>query len=145
MIAPAECYAHSGEIYVGLTPSERRRQVLASYLLDVQHGAIAVREMIVCDLRSFLDLGAKNRAADLQVAPRLSLSDFPGARSISSAKSPGESFCGTYVRCRFRVYAHASLQTKELRGAKAYRSIAGIAVSRPDQRLDNGPHKRGME
>ena len=42
--------------------------------------AIAVREMIVCNLRSLLDLEAKNRAADLLLVPRLLPSDFPGAR-----------------------------------------------------------------
>ena len=41
-----------------------------------------------------------------------------------------------------------SLRMKEHRGAKASRSIAGIALSRKaclNERLNNGPHNRAME
>jgi hypothetical protein len=39
-----------------------------------------VREMIVSDLRGFLDLGAHDRAHDLLLVLRLFLSEHPGAR-----------------------------------------------------------------
>ena len=41
------------------------------------------REIIVADLRIFLDLGVSQRAADLLIVLRLFLSDYPDARCVS--------------------------------------------------------------
>ena len=43
----------------------------------------AVREIIVADLRIFLDLGATQRAANLLIVLRLFLSNYPDARLVS--------------------------------------------------------------
>ncbi len=45
--------------------SGRRRQLLNGYLLNMGRGVIAVREMIVDDIRRFSELGASAYAAEL--------------------------------------------------------------------------------
>lgn len=86
MIAFAQCVAFAGlssnEMILGATPSARHYSLLASYLLNLGRGPVTVRDMIVSDLRSFLDLGAKQRAADLLIVLRIFLSDYPQARCV---------------------------------------------------------------
>jgi hypothetical protein len=112
MITLAQCAAYSGlasnEAVGGAAPSARHRQILSSYLLNLHRGAVAVREMITRDLRCFLDLGAKRRAADLVVVLCLFLSDFPEARTTPLEKSAAGVIpprlsrhhrCSEYDRC----------------------------------------------
>jgi hypothetical protein len=84
MITAAQCAAYAGlessELLLGATPSERHYSLLASYLLNLQRGVLPVRDMIVADLRAFIDLGARQRAADLLLVLRLFLSAYPEAR-----------------------------------------------------------------
>lgn len=91
MIKLAHCAAYPGlasdEALGRMTPSAKHRRLLSSYLLNLNHGATAVHDMIVRDIRCFLDLGAKSRAADLRVALRLFLADFPEALSVHPNKS----------------------------------------------------------
>jgi hypothetical protein len=71
----------SNELMLGVSPTRRHRRLLASYLLNIDRGAVNVREMIVADLHAFLDLGLPERAADALVVLRLFLQDYPEARS----------------------------------------------------------------
>ena len=77
MMSVAQCALTalaSDELIVGVTPTERHRKLLASYLLSAWRGPAGVRNMIVFDLRCFLDLGVSSRAADLLIVLRLFLS-----------------------------------------------------------------------
>lgn len=78
------------ELMLGVSPTRRHRRLLASYLLNLDRGAVNVREMIVADLHAFLDLGLPERAADALVVLRLFLKDYPEARSESGAPSPAD-------------------------------------------------------
>ena len=77
-----------GEAVVGLAPnamllparpSARHHALLSSYLLNLERGPIAVRDMIVTDLSIFLDLGASQRVADLLIVLRLFFAEHPEA------------------------------------------------------------------
>ncbi len=65
----------SDEIFLGMREADRHRRLLFGYLANLHRGRRAVRNMIVADLRRFVDLGAEARAADLLVVLRLFLSD----------------------------------------------------------------------
>lgn len=86
MITVTQCAALAGlassEMVLGVTPSAKHHSLLASYLLNLGRGLVAVRTMIVSDLRSFLDLGASRRAADLLIVLRFFLSKHPEAGCI---------------------------------------------------------------
>lgn len=79
-----QCIEFSGltrkEIFLGVIPSARHRSLYTSYLLFLPMGAGVVRKMIVTDIRSFLDLGATKRAADLLITLRWLLFDYADAR-----------------------------------------------------------------
>lgn len=89
MITVAQCAAFAGldsnETLLGVSPSAGHHSLLSSYLLNLSRGPAAVRDMIVADLRCWLDLGAPQRAADLLVVLRLFLSDYPQARCSAPA------------------------------------------------------------
>jgi hypothetical protein len=74
-----QCAAITGlaskEIILGVSPSAKHRSLLSSYLFNLKRGQATVRDMIIADLRSFLELGALHRAADLLVVLRLFFSD----------------------------------------------------------------------
>jgi hypothetical protein len=84
MITLAQCSGFAGlapnEIVLGAARSETHRVLLSGYLLNLLRGPKAVRKMIVVDIRSSLDVGASRRAADLLIALRRFLSDYPEAR-----------------------------------------------------------------
>jgi hypothetical protein len=65
---------------LGAVPSTKHQNLLSRYMFNLHRGAVAVHEIIVYDLRGYLDLGATNRAADLLVVLRLSLSKYPEVR-----------------------------------------------------------------
>ncbi len=79
MIGLSRCARLAGltpdEIFIGVEESDRHRRLLFSYLLNLHHGRRTVRNMIVVDLRGFVDLGAEARAADLLVVLRMFVSD----------------------------------------------------------------------
>jgi len=60
--------------------SEKHCRLLSSYLFNLERGPIAVREMIVGDIRRFRDLGARQLASDLSLVLNCFLADFPEAR-----------------------------------------------------------------
>jgi hypothetical protein len=87
MITLTQCAAFAGltanEFVLGVSPSAKHQLPLSSYLVHLGRGQAAVREIIVADLRIFLDLGVSQRAADLLIVLRLFLSDYPDARCVS--------------------------------------------------------------
>src|ERR1700687_950674 len=70
------------EIVLRSTPSAKHRSLLASYLLNLKRGPESVRDMMVSDLRCWLDLGAVQQAPDLLIVLRQYLSDCPEARLV---------------------------------------------------------------
>jgi hypothetical protein len=48
--------------------------------LNLERGPLAVRNMIIADLRRFHELGARQYTADLLLVLRLFLTDYPSAR-----------------------------------------------------------------
>jgi hypothetical protein len=84
MITLEQCTASAGlapnEIVLGSTPSAKHRSLLASYLLNLKRGPEGVRDMMVSDLRCWLDLGVAQQAADSLIVLRQYLSDYPEAR-----------------------------------------------------------------
>lgn len=67
------------EIILGASLGPRHQRLLSSYLLNLDRGATAVRDMIIADLRSFLDVGARQRAADQLLVLRIFLAEYPQA------------------------------------------------------------------
>jgi hypothetical protein len=65
------------EMIVGVAEAETHRAVLASYLSNLWRGSEVVRDLIVADIRSALDLGVAERAADLLLVLRLFLTTHP--------------------------------------------------------------------
>jgi hypothetical protein len=84
MITLEQCTTSAGlapnEIVLGSTPSAKHRSLLASYLLNLNRGPEGVRDMMVSDLRCWLDLGVVQQAADSLIVLRQYLSDYPEAR-----------------------------------------------------------------
>lgn len=70
----ARCAALSGlgshEMVLGATPTAKHDSLYASYLLHRDRGWEVVRDMIVADIRSSLELGALKQAADLLIVLR---------------------------------------------------------------------------
>lgn len=84
MISATQCAVYAGlssnEIVLGAARTYEQQWLLSSYLLNMSRGPAAVREMIVSDLRDYLDLGNRQRAADLLIVLSRFFSDFPEAR-----------------------------------------------------------------
>ena len=84
MITLEECAEfaalETNELFTGALLYGRHRSLLSSYLLNLWRGPIAVRKMIVGDIRAAIDLGASKYAADLVLVLRLFLSKHPEAR-----------------------------------------------------------------
>lgn len=88
--ALTECIAFSARAYddtlPNMPPSPKHCRLLSSYLLNLDRGPIAVREMIVGDIDRFRDLGARQQASDLSLVLNCFLADFPEARSTPSVR-----------------------------------------------------------
>lgn len=86
MLTLKQCAAFTGlapwEMIDGANPSAKHNSLLSAYLLNLDKGPGAVREMIVDDIRTWLDLGAQEQAADLLLVLRRLLSDYPEARLV---------------------------------------------------------------
>ena len=74
---PARTY---GETLSNAPLSAKHCRLLSSYLLNLESGPEAVREMIVGDIDRFRDLGADRQASDLSLVLNCFLADFPEAR-----------------------------------------------------------------
>jgi hypothetical protein len=84
MISATQCAALAGlkpdDLILGVCVSSKHRSLLSTYLLNLHRGHMAVKDMIVADLRRFRELGAFACAADLLVVLRLFLMIHPEAR-----------------------------------------------------------------
>jgi len=84
MVTLAHCAEFTGldssELFVSSGFSPKQKSLLLSYVLNLNHGPGAVREMIVADIRAAIDLGATERAADLLLVLRVFLYEHPEAR-----------------------------------------------------------------
>jgi hypothetical protein len=69
---------------------ERRRQLLASYLLNSQKGANWVRDMILGDIGSLRDLGAQRHVADLEAVLECFLARYPEAGGPQRAQDSSD-------------------------------------------------------
>ncbi len=72
----------SEEIIVGARETDALRARLQSYLANVWRGADVVRDLIVADIRTALDLGVQERAGDLLLVLRLFLTDHEAAALV---------------------------------------------------------------
>ncbi|MFZ3179721.1 MAG: hypothetical protein WBO09_15310 [Methylocystis silviterrae] len=121
MISVTQCAEFSGlapnEMILGVTPSSRHHSLFASYLLNKERSPAAIRDMIISDLRSFLDLGAAQRAADLLIVLRLFLSDYPQARRMAPRR---EGVAGYLLTREKFVNYSSSYDTRAKRAARDY-------------------------
>ena len=90
MITFERCAAFAGlapnEMFFGATPSAGYHGLLSSYRLNLWRGPKVVCRLIVSDIRTFLDLGASKRAADLLLVLREFFSDYPDASLAATGK-----------------------------------------------------------
>jgi hypothetical protein len=90
MISVAQCAALAGldshDMVLGVTLSAKHQSLLSSYLFNLERGPMAVRDMIVADMRRFRELGALQRAADLLLVLRLFLTNYPDASRFQRRK-----------------------------------------------------------
>ncbi|TDX63956.1 hypothetical protein EDE12_106101 [Methylosinus sp. sav-2] len=83
MMQIAEMLAPSGldpMPLAGVAPSKAHERTLASYLLNRHRGAAAVRDILIADIRGFVDLGQSRAAADLLVVLTMLLARWPETR-----------------------------------------------------------------
>jgi hypothetical protein len=84
MITLEECARfaalETNELFTGAVLSTRHQSLLSTYRMNLLRGPVAVRKMIVSDIRAAIDLGASKRAADLVLVLRLFLSKHLEAR-----------------------------------------------------------------
>lgn len=69
----------AGELISGATKCRKHDALLLTYILNTDKGPVAVREMILSDLRAFLDLGASTGTAGLLLVLQMFLSKYPEA------------------------------------------------------------------
>lgn len=69
-------------------PARAPRSLYDSYLLHLDKGAPAVREMIISDIRLSRELGAAKQAADMTAVLRAFLSEHPDARPTHPPDAP---------------------------------------------------------
>ncbi|MBU3887993.1 hypothetical protein [Methylosinus sp. KRF6] len=83
MIAPTECAICAklvrDELIVGARKCRKHDALLLTYILNLDKSPGGVRDMIVSDLRGYLDLGATSCAADTLLVLRLFLFKYPEA------------------------------------------------------------------
>jgi len=79
---PAFAGLAASEMVLGVTPSARHDRLLYSYMFNIERRPAAVRDMMVADLRRFLDLGARREAADRLIVLRRFLSEHPQAGKV---------------------------------------------------------------
>ena len=89
MITLEECAQfaalETNELFTGAVLSTRHQSLLSTYRMNLERGPVAVRKMIVSDIRAAIDLGASKRAADLVLVLRLFLSKHLEARIAHDA------------------------------------------------------------
>ncbi len=125
MFSVSECIDHLGlssnEVLLGPGPSAKHEALLASYLLNRWRGTATVRDLIREDLRIAIDLGARERAADLLLVLRMYSADVPVAmcselvRMTKAAKARRR----PYLKClTFETPRHPKFMRTRLRRLK---------------------------
>jgi hypothetical protein len=83
MITMQQCAEVAGlapqELALCAIPAERHKTLLTSYLFNLKRGERAVCCMIIGDFWRLMEMGAKERAADVFHVLRLFLSAYPKA------------------------------------------------------------------
>jgi len=86
MISLTQCLVLGGlgsnEAMMGIAPCAKHHSLRLSYLFNLKRGLAFVRDMIIVDLRSSIDVGAMQQAADLLVVLRLFFSEYPEAAYV---------------------------------------------------------------
>lgn len=105
MLSLFECRERAGlgshEVVLGATLGQRHEALLASYLLNLSRGERFVLEMIVADLRGFVDLGALDLAGDVFVVLRLFLDGRPHLSQLRyKQQQNGDGSMGCRLRMR---------------------------------------------
>jgi hypothetical protein len=72
----------SDETILGVAPCARHHSLLLSYLFNLKRGLAFVRDMIIADLHSSIDIGVMQQAADHLVVLRLFFSEYPEAAYV---------------------------------------------------------------
>jgi len=97
MVSLEECVRVTGlsksQLVLGASPSTRHLSLLSSYLIGVDHGVDRVRQRIVSDLHSFVDLGAQERAADALIVLRMFLFQYPPPAASAGPSQEGSTLC----------------------------------------------------
>jgi hypothetical protein len=70
----------SREVLLGVSPSPRHRATLRGYLRLCHGNAREVQDVLVHDLRSYLEIGARHFAADQLIVLRIFLSEVSRGR-----------------------------------------------------------------
>jgi hypothetical protein len=65
------------EFSLDAIPSRKHKSLLESYKMNLERGSDAVCDMIIGDVERFIELGARQRAADLLLVLRLFVSGLP--------------------------------------------------------------------
>lgn len=86
MLSASQCQRQAGlsshEVVLGVSPTEKHERLLASYMLNIVRGERFVFEMIVADVRGFIDLGALDYAGDTFIVLRRFLDSRPHLRRM---------------------------------------------------------------
>ena len=85
----------SNETILGVAPCAKHHSLLLSYLFNLKRGLAFVRDMIIADLCSSIDIGAMQQAADLLVVLWLFFSEYPEARTFRGCGLSKENCCET--------------------------------------------------
>jgi hypothetical protein len=88
MSSLTQCMVHGGlgsnETILDVAPCAKHHSLLLSYLFNLKRGLAFVRDMIIADLRSSIDIGARQQAADLLVVLRFYFRRVSGSRVRSA-------------------------------------------------------------
>jgi hypothetical protein len=130
MISATQCAALAGlkpdDLILGVCVSSKHRSLLSTYLLSLHRGPMAVKNLIVADLRRFRDLGAFAYAGDLLVVLRLFLMIHPEARSARNSEAHDD--CAPIDRAK-------NSNVIELEGWSRARKFDKMVVNRPNVEL----------
>lgn len=90
MLSASQCQKQAGlsahEVVLGVLPSEKHERLLASYMLNIVKGERFVFEMIVADVRGFIDLGVLDYAGDAFIVLRRFLDSRPHLRRLQISR-----------------------------------------------------------
>jgi hypothetical protein len=122
----------TNEFVMGVSPSARHRTLLDSYLMNLDRGPAAVHDMMVADLRRWVDLGAMSRAADLVIVLRQFVFDHPRVASALAHVRHANACASARLDAEWRQRA----RTRHAHPSRVIISIAGRLRSATARRLE---------